>query len=59
MEYDWLPEDERGFYASCVHGLRLRGWSRSDAEGEAMDRLLTLRDRKANASPSTAAQPNQ
>lgn len=42
----WLPEDERRFYESCVHGLRMRGWSRIDAESEALDRLEILRLRR-------------
>lgn len=49
MASDWLPEDERRIYDNCVHSLRMRGWSRTDAEDEAMELLLKLRDRKANA----------
>jgi hypothetical protein len=43
---DWLPENERGFYARCVHGLRMKGWSRMEAEDEALNRLLGLRDQR-------------
>lgn len=38
-----MDQDERSFYESVVHGLRSRGWSRIDAEGEALDRLERLR----------------
>lgn len=34
---------DAGFYESVVHGLRSRGWSRIEAEGEALDRLEALR----------------
>lgn len=43
---EWLPANERGFYASVVHGLRSQGWSRIDAEGEALGRLVALRDKR-------------
>lgn len=43
-----LAGDERRFYDSVVHGLRSRGWSRLEAEGEALDRLEALRARAAH-----------
>jgi hypothetical protein len=39
----WLPPDEMRFYESVVHGLRSRGWSRIEAEGEALERIERLR----------------
>lgn len=41
-----MDRDERSFYESVVHGLRSRGWSRIEAEGEALDRLEKIRGRK-------------
>lgn len=35
----FLPADEQRFYDDVVHGLRSQGWSRLEAEGEALDRL--------------------
>lgn len=32
------PEEEKRLYDSTVHGLRSRGWSRIEAESEALDR---------------------
>lgn len=32
------PDAERRLYDSTVDGLRKQGWSRLDAEGEALDR---------------------
>lgn len=32
-------------YESMVDGLRRRGWSRFDAEGEALDRIELLRSK--------------
>lgn len=37
--------DEQQFYESVVHGLRSRGWSRVDAEGEALERVERIRAR--------------
>jgi hypothetical protein len=42
----FLPADEQGFYDSIVHGLRSKGWSRIEAESEALDRLEKLREKK-------------
>ena len=54
-DYSWLPEDERGFFEIIVHGLRMRGWTRFDAESEALDRLQVLRNhRRDGASPITS-----
>jgi hypothetical protein len=35
----FLPPDEQAFYDRCVDGLRRAGWSRIDAESEALDRI--------------------
>lgn len=45
MPKDWLPENEQRFYDSVVHSLRMKGWSRIDAEDEAMGRLEALRQK--------------
>lgn len=42
----FLPEDEQKFYDSTVHGLRSQGWSRIEAESEALDRVIKLRNTK-------------
>jgi hypothetical protein len=34
-----LAMREREMFENIVHGLRTRGWSRIDAEGEALDRI--------------------
>lgn len=34
-----MTDAERSLYNSIVHGLRSKGWSRMDAEGEALDRI--------------------
>jgi hypothetical protein len=47
MTQPWLPEDEQRFYDGVVHGLRMKGWSRMEAEGEALNRLVGLRDSQA------------
>lgn len=47
MTKAFLPPDEQRFYDSTVDGLRRAGWSRSEAESEAIDRVVTARDRKA------------
>lgn len=41
----FLPRDEQSFYDRCVDGLRRAGWPRADAEGEALDRLETQRQK--------------
>lgn len=43
VKTNWLPEDEQGFYDTCVHGLRMKGWSRIDAEDEALARIEARR----------------
>lgn len=50
-----MDEVERKFYDSVVHGLRSRGWSRIEAEGEALERVVRLRG--TNAQPQVAPQP--
>lgn len=40
----FLPDDEQRLYDSIVHGLRSQGWSRFDAEGEAIARVADARD---------------
>ena len=39
--------DEQRFFDNIVHSLRMRGMSKSDAEGIALERLIHLRDAKA------------
>lgn len=34
-----MTDNERALFDSTVHGLRSRGWSRIEAEGEALDRI--------------------
>lgn len=41
---------ERQLFENIVHGLRSRGWSRIDAENEALDRIQKSRDRAAGDS---------
>lgn len=36
-------DTEADLYESIVHGLRSQGWSRIDAESEALDRIAALR----------------
>ena len=38
---------EQRFFDNIVHSLRMRGMSKSDAEGIALERLIHLRDAKA------------
>lgn len=45
---DWLPDDEQRLFDSIVHGLRSQGWPRSDAEAEAIDRVVKRRDAKGS-----------
>lgn len=45
MPDPFLPPDEQRLYDSIVHGLRSQGWTRSDAESEAIDRVIIRRDR--------------
>ena len=47
---NFLPADEQGLYDSIVHGLRSRGWSRIEAEGEAIGRIDAAR-RRGTAKP--------
>lgn len=49
-------EEEARFYNGIVHGLRMRDWSKSEAEGEALDRLLALRS-KGDESPNPPSLP--
>jgi hypothetical protein len=46
MTQPWLPANEQRFFDSVVHGLRMAGWSRIDAESEAMDRLERQRQKR-------------
>jgi hypothetical protein len=48
MAKDFLPPDEQRFYDSVVDGLRRQGWSRMDAEGEALDRIEKQREKSRN-----------
>jgi hypothetical protein len=40
-----MNEKEQALYESIVHGLRSRGWSRIEAEGEAIARIDRQRQR--------------
>lgn len=42
---NFLPDDEQSLFDSTVHGLRMQGWSRSDAEDKALDQLERRRAR--------------
>jgi hypothetical protein len=46
-----MRDYEKSYFESVVHGLRMRGWSRIDAEGEALDRIERSRARAALATP--------
>lgn len=44
---DWLKDEtERRLYESTVHGLRSQGWSRIEAENEALERIDKRRHRQ-------------
>lgn len=45
-----MSEEDRAFYDSVVHGLRSAGWTRSEAEAEALERVERRRAREAIAS---------
>jgi hypothetical protein len=38
-----MSEGERHLYESIVRGLRSQGWSRTEAEGEALERIVRAR----------------
>lgn len=44
----FLPDDEQKLYDSMVHGLREQGWSKSEAEGEAIARIAAKRQNSAS-----------
>lgn len=46
-----MSDDEKKLYDSIVHGLRSQGWSKIEAETEALERVLNLRE--ANRLTST------
>lgn len=46
MSDPFLPDDEQRLYDGIVHSLRSRGWSRSDAEAEAIDRIVIRREQR-------------
>ncbi len=48
--------DRQSLFASIVHGLRMRGWSRIEAENEALDRIEQGASRKARATPPAEPQ---
>jgi|TARA_Y100000310_G_C20623156_1_gene784413 hypothetical protein len=50
-EGKFLPDNEQSFYDSVVDGLRRQGWSRIDAEDEALERLERHRANSATNSP--------
>ena len=41
-----LAERERQLRESIIHGLRMQGWSRMDAEDEALTRIEKFRARE-------------
>lgn len=44
MTDHWLTDaGERDLYESTVHGLRMLGWSKFEAESEALERLERAR----------------
>lgn len=38
-----MTEQQKKLYASILHGLRSQGWSRVEAESEALDRVIRPR----------------
>lgn len=42
-----MTQDEQKRYDSIVHGLRSQGWTRIEAEGEALERIEATRTRSA------------
>jgi len=38
-----MSDTEKKLYDSIVHDLRSRGWSKQEAEGEALERILAMR----------------
>jgi hypothetical protein len=53
MTKAFLEADEQALYDSIVHGLRSQGWSRMDAEGEALARIERQRQRYRDAVPNS------
>ena len=45
----FLPNDEQRSYDSMVDGLRRAGWTRSEAEAEAIGRIDERRHREKSA----------
>ena len=41
-----MDEEERKLFDSIVHGLRNQGWSRIEAENEAIDRIERMRAKR-------------
>jgi hypothetical protein len=39
-----MSDDEKKLYDSIVHGLRSQGWSKIEAETEALERVVHARD---------------
>ena len=37
---------DKAMFDSIVHGLRMQGWSRIEAEGEALERIERARQRR-------------
>lgn len=52
MEPKAIDEDYTSFREFVIHGLRSRGWSRSEAESEADDQVERLRNRTNSQQPS-------
>jgi hypothetical protein len=40
-----MTTEEKTLFDSIVDGLRRQGWSKLDAEGEALDRIERMRER--------------
>lgn len=44
-----MTEDEERFYKNIVHSLRMRGWSKFEAESEALERVMRRRESNEGA----------
>lgn len=52
-----MTDDEKALYDSIVHGLRSQGWSRIEAEGEALERVEKRRKPNLGHRISTGTNP--
>jgi hypothetical protein len=46
-----MTQEDRAIFDSIVHGLRSRGWSRIDAEDEALERIERKRAKPLPVNP--------